>query len=530
MLRLLSAGVLAGLIVAGCGNGLDDEGAGGTGNGGGSYNGPGLAGGGNEGGGAGEPTLVEYGQQEINKDPPDSACEGELQATRGRLVHRSIGGLASVQYAKAAIVAGQWPDEDALRVDDFETFYTDRLPLENLEDPDSELAVSAHLRQDANDGPERGQLDLRASWTGNESPPMDLIILLDVSSSTEDVVAARDQLLGSLARGVHEAQNHTLTLLTYGDSPETILDHVSADHVVDELGDALGQLTAKSGNNLVSALAEAKEVVEKASDTAHVLVITDGGTAWHPAIQSAVLDVMLAGGVTSIAQLGRPSEVAGVPPSFNDPLLEGVARTGLGTRLYISPTTPGDIDWVHTRYHELFSVVSRGVTVDVMLPPGIEAIARNGASFAPSDSIAARPMALAPFASSLFVESKCETAFDSPNAIVELSVYQGDSLVGSGKTALITQDPKRRLVNDQLQLLVQGLRIHSPTELQDAKVGLQSSLPEACPSLAEDGSCSNGVTPLCCVLQEVIALIDASCELFEDETDKAICLTGEALP
>lgn len=531
MLRLVSAGVLATLFVAGCGNHLDDDVDGGGGmappGSGGSFNGTGA--GDSGGGNGGDEPEIGFGDQEAAESPPDLVCEADLAETRGRLIHRSVGGFASVQYVKASIAAGEWPDPDAIRVDDFETFFTNRLPFMNLEDPQSKLAVVAQLRQDEKDGLDKGQLDLRASWTGAETPPMDLVVLLDVSSSTEDVIAVRDELLRSLAEGVHTAQNHTLTLLTYGDVPETVLDHEPADHVVDRLDDALIQLTPKSGNNLVAALAAAKEIVEKAADTAHVLVITDGGTAWHPAIQNAVIDVMHAGGVTSIAQLGHPPEQEGLAPSFNDPLLEGVARAGLGTRLYISPTTPGDIDPVRARYQELFSVVSTGASVEVILPPGIVAVERAEAPFAPADAIAARPMAFAPFASSIFVQSLCLTAFDSPNAVLEVEVYQGDSLVGSGKTTLITQEPKRRLINDQLQLLVQGLRIQSSKELHDAKAGIQENLPQACAPLEEDGSCGNEQTSLCCVSREIIALIDASCDLF-GEADRAVCLGEEANP
>lgn len=499
----LSAAVLGALGLVACGEALEDGDEDG-GSGGGVT--PTLNGGGNEGGGgliSRQPELEGLTIQEGQTGVAD-VCQGAALGPQVITSHPGArGGLAAVQYAKAALASGKWPEVAALRLDDFFAYYADNLAPGEA----SALALRAQLTR----GPgSSATFSIAARLPQQlERPPLHLVVLTDVSDSTEGSLAIRDRALSALADAIDVGGKDALSLVAYGDPPQVLLEHALAPAVRAGLDDLPADLLApRAGGDLAGALSLVSQL--QGDGPTHVVILTDGGAVFDDALAELLATSSKLGVVTSVVQLGRdvPSEA---PVFYNDALLDGVARFGGGTRLFFPAAVDQGRDpfaEITSRYDELFGLVASDVSLVVTLPPGLAASVPDSGSAVPG-VVGYRSVGL-----DLQLELACDTALtDDPLSGIGVALYPTDALEPLASEVLpLSKALTPPGIEAALPVVVRGLRSRDPVELGAAQTAIAQL--EGTASCADDlDLVSCDLTTLCCAQADLRQLLATACEL-----------------
>ncbi|NUP12210.1 MAG: VWA domain-containing protein [Polyangiaceae bacterium] len=489
---------------------------------GGSFN-DGGSGPGNGSGGGGAAVGLEEGAvgEDVNSPEAGSACEpgsrdpGQLLRVRPR----SVGGFASAQYARAAIASGQWPDPVVLRLDDFVGYYQDRIvlpaeiPLEvrglvsQIDEVNASISLSARLP------------------VQTARSPVHIIAVTDVSESTGGFVGTRDGALDALASRIASAETDSLSVVAFGDPPEIIFEHATGADAQAQLSSNKPRLQPRTGNDLLGALAAATDLAA-AGESTHILLLTDGGVAWGPDLEKAIVSARDRGIVTSVAQVGRDNNTD-APLFLNDALLENIARTGDGTRLYLPPPSIDEASEAELalrgRYDALFTIASSKAWLEITLPSGVTAVTESFGEPSSGPVGYGRPVGL-----TFDVVAACDTAFQSEGSSFQVALVTEDGPMATGALPLAiasgavpSTDPTAQ-VNVAITRVVKALRSRSGSDLAIAheavsKISLdgQTACPELVPDVCEPSK------EICCVRSDLLELVAGACSLAGEACDNA---------
>lgn len=435
------------------------------------------------------------------------AGEAELLLEEVHAQPTPFGGLVSVPYVKESLARGEWPASAHVSLDEFSSYYVDRLGQADGGPVDvrvgmtaigasSTVRVTARLRPTA------------------DRKPVHIIALTDVSESTGGSLALRDGALDGLARAIHDGGRDLLSVVAFGAPPSLVLERVDASEVVDRLGSAevSAALELQEGSDLSAAL-DLASALTGPGELAHVVVLTDGGTLFDEGAMRAKLEASAEAGVmTSIIQIGRPSR-PDEPVFLNADLLYGVAGWGRGVPIYLPSTSIGGVDAeteIAARYESLFPLASTSAALRVSLPAGLSAEIEDG-------DAPGLPIGFRSVAAGFKVLGKCDAPFTDPlPASFQISLLDqanGGAVLGETtsftlQNALLGNGYGNKVAS-VLPSVVRALR-----ERDQAAVALARGLVEA---IAIDAQTQCGEVPtscdlsdLCCARADLLALLDAA--------------------
>ncbi|MBK6516219.1 MAG: VWA domain-containing protein [Polyangiaceae bacterium] len=455
---------------------------------------------------------------DVSPKSPNFVCQGtgSLGADVVTGAPHGMGGLSSVQVAKAALALGQWPDPAHVRLEDFATYYGDQAGVGALET----LALRATLTEGGltEEGKRVASLSVAARLPRDPSsrPALHLIAVTDVSESTGASVNPRDGVLDALAAAIEASGKDQLSIVAYGDPPELIVERVAASDASAAVDAAKDALAPRPGSDLVGALALVPTLA--GSDPSHVVVLTDGGTLFDSTLDEVVAENARLGIVTSIVQIGRDTP-PDTPLFVNYGLLDGVSRRGLGTRMFLSGSAVDGADPLRTftdRYEELFPIAGAPVFIDVALPLGLKGDVPDPIEASPS-VIGHRSAGV-----DLKLELGCEGALSEVNSstitaslrragerqpFASASVSTVDALAEGGASNLTA-------VFDALPAVVRALRTRSAADLEAALTAVKDGVGgEACSDLVDPATCD--LADLCCARADLLELLGQACGLAE---------------
>lgn len=429
---------------------------------------------------------------------------------------RSLAGFASAQFAKESIEGGTWPDPRALRLGDFIGYYADRLPIP----ADQDLEVRSSV---APTGPNEAHVELSVRLRGETDEtgapihePVHIVALTDISPSTGGSIGTRNGALDALATAMDTRAGDTLSIIAYGDPPELVFERAAAPEIGSQLDAAKPALAQGVGNDLIGAVKEASLLVGE-SESTHVVIFTDGGTKWNDELAASIDALREVGVVVSAAQIGRDVD-ADVPLFLNDDLLEGIARVGAGTRLYLPSSLDGVPEAVRIfggRYEEIFSIADRAASLSIAIPSGLTVL--DVPAETPQDGRSSGPVGYArPVGTSFDVGLECNDAFQSELAEFQVSLVTDSEELIQGAipfSALGTSTPESAPLLMALGQVVLALRTRSPERLVGARLLVESLTLDdqsKCPEV-DARTCSEPA--ICCVRAELLELVDGACAL-----------------
>jgi len=237
----------------------------------------------------------------------------------------------SFQLAQAALAAGQWPEAEKIRIEEFVNAFDYGDPT-----PAMDERVSCRIDQAAHPFLQQRNLvriALRTSAAGRSAEtPLRLTILLDSSGSMErpDRRATVRRAFATLAGLLGE--NDRITLITFARQPRLIADAVPGNEAT-TLAETVAHLPSEGGTNLEAALQlgfeKAREHFE-ASAQNRIVLLTDGATNLGDADAAT-----LATRVIAMREAGLAFDAAGFgADGVNDEVLEALTRNGDG-RYYL---------------------------------------------------------------------------------------------------------------------------------------------------------------------------------------------------
>ncbi|MBK6516218.1 MAG: VWA domain-containing protein [Polyangiaceae bacterium] len=468
--------------------------------------GPGLGVGGGSGdtpsGSSADPVSLEAfdGLGDICQNGPTVS---ELETVRA--TPSAFGGLVSVPYVKAALAAGQAPDPVRVSLDEFFTYYVDRLDhddgatldvraaLTPTSDVQASLLVTARPRA----------LEMR--------PTVHVIALTDVSQSTGGSVAVRDGILDGLAQAMDATIGDSLSVVAFGDTPALVLDRAPSPQVTESLVAAKSALEPQAGSDLIAALSFAGTLASPGEPT-HVVVLTDGGTLFDDSVRAAAEKNSEAGIITSIVQIGRDVQ-PDAPVFLNDELLSGVAGAGRGVPVFLPASTVGQVDVrsdFAQRYEAIFPVLSSGVLLTVTLPAHLRHEVPDADAQPAPAAVGFRSVG-----ATLALKSDCDGALGLPLEGAALQATLVDSVSGStlaGPT-LVTLESALAGVSYGAKIalvlpdVVRALRTQQPADINAARDALVEISPDGNTCAEPSPECDLG--DVCCARADLIAIIDA---------------------
>lgn len=237
----------------------------------------------------------------------------------------------SFQLAQAALAAGQWPEAEKIRIEEFVNAFDYGDPT-----PAMEERVACRIDQAAHPFLQQRNLvriALRTSAAGRTAAtPLRLTILLDSSGSMErpdrreTVRRAFATLAGLLG------ENDRVTLITFARQPRLVADAVPGNEATG-LAETVSALPSEGGTNLEAALQLGLEKAREHFDPAaqnRIVLMTDGATNLGDADAES-----LAARVVAMRKAGLAFDAAGFgADGVNDEVLEALTRNGDG-RYYL---------------------------------------------------------------------------------------------------------------------------------------------------------------------------------------------------
>jgi Mg-chelatase subunit ChlD len=237
----------------------------------------------------------------------------------------------SFQLAQAALAAGQWPEAEKIRIEEFVNAFDYGDPT-----PAMEERVACRIDQAAHPFLQQRNLvriALRTSAAGRTAAtPLRLTILLDSSGSMErpdrreTVRRAFATLAGLLG------ENDRITLITFARQPRLVADAVPGSEAT-RLAETVAALPSEGGTNLEAALQLGLEKAREHFDPVaqnRIVLMTDGATNLGDADAES-----LASRVVAMRQSGLAFDAAGFgADGVNDEVLEALTRNGDG-RYYL---------------------------------------------------------------------------------------------------------------------------------------------------------------------------------------------------
>lgn len=237
----------------------------------------------------------------------------------------------SFKLAQAALAKGEWPDKNAIRIEEFVNAFDYGDPKPTMEEK-----VACQLEQAAHPFLQQRNIlrvSMRTAAQGrNASTPLRLTFLLDNSGSMERA-DRRETVRRAFALLVSQLQpSDQVTLISFARTPRLLADKVGGDQG-QKLLDTIAGIPSEGGTNLEAALSLAFEKArEQKTESAQnrIVLLTDGaanlGNA-KPEDLSKIVETMRNAGVAF--------DAAGIgTEGLNDEILEALTRKGDG-RYYL---------------------------------------------------------------------------------------------------------------------------------------------------------------------------------------------------
>ena len=245
----------------------------------------------------------------------------------------------SFKLAKAALFAGQWPNAEQVRVEEFVNAFDYGDPA-----PSQAEKVACTMEQAAHPFLQQRNLlrvSMRTAALGRAaSTPLRLTVLLDHSGSMDraDRVESVKNAFRLLAAQLNPQDQ--VTLIGFARTPRLLADRVSGDKVA-QLAEVVGRTPSEGGTNIEEALelgiAKAKGQLLEGGQN-RIILLTDGAANLGNAKPKDLAKI-----VERMRQQGIAFDACGVGAAgLNDDILESLTRKGDGRYYFLD--RPEDAD------------------------------------------------------------------------------------------------------------------------------------------------------------------------------------------